>query len=134
MMAHGTSEGSGIPSSFAGLDPAQIAIAERLLRLVRAVFGHPPDVIGDLGRLHECLREAAARLPNQEPDPLGVVILRYGLSTGKPLTLGEVARMLGYTRERIRMIEEEVIRQLKHPRYSRFLRASFYTHEAQERL
>jgi len=101
---------------------------------VWAVVGQTPDVIGDLSQLHECLREAAARLPRQEPDPFGVVILRYGLSTGKRMTLDEVARRLGYTRGRIHWVEEDVIRQLRHPRYSRFLKASFYTHEAQERL
>lgn len=42
-----------------------------------------------------------------------VVILRYGLDDNNPKTLGEVAELLGLSRERVRQIEERAIRTLR---------------------
>ncbi|MBR2082833.1 MAG: sigma-70 family RNA polymerase sigma factor [Elusimicrobiaceae bacterium] len=43
-----------------------------------------------------------------------VVIMRYGLDDNNPKTLGEVAEILGLSRERVRQIEERAIRTLRH--------------------
>jgi RNA polymerase primary sigma factor len=56
----------------------------------------------------EALRSAVARLPERERT---VVTLRYGLE-GDPLSLAEVGRRLGLTRERVRQIEAEALERL----------------------
>ena len=42
-----------------------------------------------------------------------IVALRYGLDDNSPKTLGEVAEMLGLSRERVRQIEDRAIRALR---------------------
>lgn len=42
-----------------------------------------------------------------------VLDLRFGLASGKPQTLAEVAEKLGVSRERIRQIEEDALKKLK---------------------
>ena len=42
-----------------------------------------------------------------------VIVLRYGLDDNNPKTLGEVAELLGLSRERVRQIEERAIRTLR---------------------
>lgn len=42
-----------------------------------------------------------------------VIIMRYGLDDNNPKTLGEVADILGLSRERVRQIEERAIRALR---------------------
>lgn len=43
-----------------------------------------------------------------------VIVLRYGLDDNNPKTLGEVADLMGLSRERVRQIEERAIRALRH--------------------
>lgn len=52
-----------------------------------------------------------------------ILQLRYGLKDGQAHTLEEVGEKLGYTRERIRQIEREALRKLRHPSRSRNLKA-----------
>lgn len=42
-----------------------------------------------------------------------VIVMRYGLDDNNPKTLGEVAEILGLSRERVRQIEERAIRMLR---------------------
>jgi RNA polymerase primary sigma factor len=56
------------------------------------------------------------------PRQARVLRLRFGLQDGHSYTLQEVAERFGLTRERIRQIESEALRKLRHPSRSRKLR------------
>ncbi|MBP5403800.1 MAG: sigma-70 family RNA polymerase sigma factor [Elusimicrobiaceae bacterium] len=43
-----------------------------------------------------------------------VIVMRYGLDDNNPKTLGEVAEIMGLSRERVRQIEERAIRALRY--------------------
>jgi RNA polymerase primary sigma factor len=58
----------------------------------------------------EGVRRALDALPERERQ---VIELRYGLSGTEPLTLEEVGRNFGVTRERIRQIENNTLKKLK---------------------
>ena len=51
-----------------------------------------------------------------------VIELRFGLVDGRKLTLEEVGKEFGVTRERIRQIEDKALRRLRHPSRSRKLK------------
>ena len=51
-------------------------------------------------------------LPEREA---GVVCMRFGLTDGQPKTLGEVGKVYGVTRERIRQIELKTMTKLRSP-------------------
>jgi RNA polymerase primary sigma factor len=51
-----------------------------------------------------------------------VLRLRFGLDDGHARTLEEVGREFGLTRERIRQIESQALRKLRHPSRSRKLK------------
>ena len=70
--------------------------------------------------LHEDVREALASLTPREAK---IIHLRYGLKDGREHTLAEVGEKYGLTRERIRQIEKQALRKLRHPSRSRKLRA-----------
>lgn len=44
-----------------------------------------------------------------------IIIMRYGLNDGKPMTLEEVGRVYHVTRERIRQVEVKALRKMRHP-------------------
>jgi len=69
--------------------------------------------------LREKLEEVLATL---SPREARILRLRYGLHNGHAHTLEEVGRKFGLTRERIRQIEGEALRRLRHPRRSRYLK------------
>jgi RNA polymerase primary sigma factor len=52
----------------------------------------------------------------------GVVSMRFGLTDGQPKTLGEIGKVYGVTRERIRQIESKTMSKLRHPSRSNLLR------------
>jgi RNA polymerase primary sigma factor len=58
----------------------------------------------------EGVQRALEALPERERQ---VIELRYGLSGAEPLTLEEVGRTFGVTRERIRQIENNTLKKLK---------------------
>lgn len=110
----------------ANLSGSDLRIAAHWLALVHRVFGVPPDSIGDLILLRTQLAEVAQAIPRPAPNPLVVISLRYGLDGGQCMTVQEIAMSLGYTRERIRQVEKEVLRRLRYPPYGRPLQAGFY--------
>ena len=69
--------------------------------------------------LGEDVQEALKSLTPREER---ILQLRYGLKDGQTHTLEQVGERLGYTRERIRQIEREALRKLRHPSRSRKLR------------
>jgi RNA polymerase primary sigma factor len=58
----------------------------------------------------EGVQKALRALPERERQ---VIELRYGLAGGEPLTLEEVGRTFGVTRERIRQIENNTLKKLQ---------------------
>jgi len=62
--------------------------------------------------LKDHLDEVLATLSDREAK---VLKLRFGLEGNKQMTLEEVGKVFGVTRERIRQIEAKALRKLKHP-------------------
>jgi RNA polymerase primary sigma factor len=56
------------------------------------------------------------------PREANILRLRFGLINGRSYTLKEVGQKFGLTRERIRQIESQALRRLRHPCRSRQLR------------
>lgn len=62
--------------------------------------------------LRENIEEVLRALSDREAR---VLKMRFGLSGGRAMTLEEVGKEFGVTRERIRQIESKALRKLKHP-------------------
>lgn len=69
--------------------------------------------------LHSKIEELLQTLTPREAR---ILRLRFGLQNGRSYTLEEVGKKFGLTRERIRQIEGQALRRLRHPRRSRQLR------------
>ena len=63
--------------------------------------------------------EIDSMLQGLNPREREVIILRFGLETGHPLTLEEVGKRFNVTRERIRQIETAALRKLRNPSKSK---------------
>jgi len=61
-------------------------------------------------------------LQDLPPREVRILQLRYGLIDGETYTLEEVGKKLGVTRERVRQIEAQALKRLRHPAHSRKLR------------
>ena len=61
-------------------------------------------------------------LQGLNPREREVIILRFGLESGHPLTLEEVGKRFKVTRERIRQIETAALRKLRNPSRSKKIR------------
>ena len=69
--------------------------------------------------MKEQLEDVLNTLTPREKD---VLRLRYGLEDGRERTLEEIGKSFGVTRERIRQIEAEALRKLRHPACSKKLK------------
>lgn len=78
-----------------------------------------PDTTAANNLLHEHLDSVLDMLPPREAR---ILQLRYGLVDGQYLTLNEVGRKMGVTRERVRQIEAQALRRLRTPNIQRALR------------
>jgi len=72
----------------------------------------------DFGLLQQRLGAELATLPERSA---AVVRLRFGLDDGRPRTLDQVGAELGLTRERIRQIERETLKELRRPELRSYL-------------
>lgn len=66
--------------------------------------------------------EIEQMLQGLNPREREVIILRFGLESGPPLTLEEVGKRFKVTRERIRQIETAALRKLRNPSRSKKIR------------
>ena len=69
--------------------------------------------------LEEAIEEVLAELT---PRQSHILRLRFGLGGGEPHTLEEIANKFGLSRERIRQLEKEALRRLRHPQLAHNLR------------
>ena len=69
--------------------------------------------------LGETIDEVLAELT---PRQSHILRLRFGLGGGEPHTLEEIANKFGLSRERIRQLEKEALRRLRHPQLAHNLR------------
>lgn len=69
--------------------------------------------------LQETIEEVLSELT---PRQSHILRLRFGLGGGEPHTLEEIANKFGLSRERIRQLEKEALRRLRHPQLSHSLR------------
>jgi RNA polymerase primary sigma factor len=79
----------------------------------------PPPEVAEQTLLRATLEELLETL---DPREARVLRLRFGLHNGYRYTLEEVGEKFGLTRERIRQIEKEALRRLRHPMRSRRLK------------
>ncbi|PDV96954.1 sigma-70 family RNA polymerase sigma factor [Candidatus Chloroploca asiatica] len=128
-----------------GLTPEQVTKAEQAA-LVPASLDEPhtddgtgslAEVISDPlqpspldqishGLLRQDLSEALALLTPRERN---ILQLRYGLSGELAMTLEQIGRRLGLTRERVRQLESEALRKLRDPMLGRRLHGYFEERE-----
>jgi RNA polymerase primary sigma factor len=66
--------------------------------------------------------EIGELLDQLTPREARILRLRYGLQDGESRTLKEVGEMFGLSRERIRQLEKEALRKLRHPNFAGHLR------------
>jgi RNA polymerase sigma factor (sigma-70 family) len=71
-----------------------------------------PERAAHLNLLREQVRQEVKGLPTREQE---VLQLRFGLGSGRPRTLEEVAKVFQVSRERIRQIENNALELLRHP-------------------
>ncbi len=71
------------------------------------------------GMLRDRIEEVLATL---NPREVRILRMRFGLHNGRSYTLEEVGQKFGLTRERIRQIEGQALRRLRHPSRSRDLK------------
>jgi RNA polymerase primary sigma factor len=75
-------------------------------------------------RMHNVmLKETVNKLlSDMLPREAEILKLRFGLEGGAPQTLEQVGQALGLSRERIRQIERQALRQLRQPQFAHVLK------------
>ncbi|HEX6198495.1 MAG TPA: sigma-70 family RNA polymerase sigma factor [Jiangellaceae bacterium] len=69
----------------------------------------------DIVEFHALAEELRAIVGTLPPREALIITLRYGLQDGRQHTLAEVAERVGLTKERVRQLEKEALRQLRDP-------------------
>jgi RNA polymerase primary sigma factor len=70
----------------------------------------------------EMTQQVAQALGSLSPREEAVIRLRFGIGQGEAMTLEEVGRTIGVTRERIRQIEAKALMKLRTPEFQQVLR------------
>src|SRR5258705_2266061 len=78
----------------------------------------PSDAVINLNLKEQTASVLKTLTPREEK----IIKMRFGLEDGRQHTLEEVGQTFALTRERIRQIEANVLRKLRHPSCSRKLR------------
>ncbi len=82
-------------------------------------FTKSPAELAREAIVREKLNEILSTLSKREQK---VIRLRFGLGNHPPMTLEQVGRIFGVTRERIRQIEAQALRKLRHPKRAKKLK------------
>lgn len=110
-----------------------IRVAQRPVSLEKPTDHDSDAVIGDFIKdedapapedqtVQELLEERVQQiLESLPPREATVLRLRYGLTGGRVHTLKEIGQKMGITRERVRQIEAQALRRLRHPSLRREL-------------
>jgi RNA polymerase primary sigma factor len=91
---------------------------QRLSDIIADTHTPSPEATAHAALLGEALEQAIAQLPEREAR---IVRMRY--LGGEKRTLESIGAELGITRERVRQIEADALRKLRHPALGRGLRA-----------
>src|SRR5205085_4034977 len=86
--------------------------------LIAATDGIDPQAAVEAGALANCMSEALSQLTPREQR---ILRMRFGIGEAQDHTLGEVGKVFGVTRERIRQIEAKALEKLRKPGLSRKL-------------
>jgi len=84
----------------------------KLSDLIEDTNGHEPEDDLLTRDLKDTIRRTLMTLSENERE---VIKYRFGLEGVKPMSLKELGKMFGLTKERIRQIEKKAIKRLKHP-------------------
>lgn len=77
------------------------------------------EEIVEFSFLQEQLDEVLETLTGREAE---IIRMRFGMRSGEPMTLDEIGKAFGVTRERIRQIEKKCLSKLRHPTRSQVLK------------
>jgi len=103
----------GAPDDCVSLDQTVGDNSETALGdLVQDELADNPESVAVLASRDAELVTALEHLEQPERD---VMVLRFGLNGGEPMTLAGIGRHLGVTRERVRQIEGKALGKLRHP-------------------
>ncbi|MDP5068652.1 MAG: sigma-70 family RNA polymerase sigma factor [Ilumatobacteraceae bacterium] len=85
--------------------------------------GDTTDSPADVAQRRELVDAVSLELDHLPDRDRRIIDKRFGISSGEPQTLDDVAKQEGVTRERIRQIEQKTLARLRHPINSQRLRS-----------
>ncbi|MEI6199064.1 MAG: sigma-70 family RNA polymerase sigma factor [Actinomycetota bacterium] len=85
--------------------------------------GDNNDSPADVVQRRELVDAVSLELDHLPDRDRRIIDKRFGISSGEPQTLDDVAKQEGVTRERIRQIEQKTLARLRHPNNSQRLRS-----------
>lgn len=85
--------------------------------------GDTTDSPADVAQRRELVDAVSLELDHLPERDRRIIDKRFGITSGEPQTLDDVAKQEGVTRERIRQIEQKTLARLRHPNNSQRLRS-----------
>ena len=85
--------------------------------------GDTTDSPADVAQRRELVDAISLELDHLPERDRRIIDKRFGITSGEPQTLDDVAKQEGVTRERIRQIEQKTLARLRHPNNSQRLRS-----------